>query len=424
LKKPFYGWVIAVASFLTFGLAVGLPYYNMPFFFDYFVKTFHWALPQIVLGFPLAALPTVFLAPLIIHRFSPRKLILAGTLLTSVALVSFGRMGANIWIYWGIWVLYAFGYTISGPIPHQIIISQWFRKNRGKAMGVLYVGVGLVGFLGSFLVKPLTEHLGFHAALMILGGMVLLSWPLVLFVLRDHPSSKGLNADGAATPAPEVSAKAHSFLYLMSRPSFWLLVIGSGCAVGAISAVNFLMKFVFDSHMTVSRMDPNFQPLLNSTWRAASMIILASSVGGRLIIGAFSDRFSKKWVMVISYVLSASTIPILLSVAPPATPWTFALLFGFAMGADYMLIPLLAAERFGVNSLGRAMAIILPTNTISQTWFPYLIALLKKNFDSYSVPMYTVFGVALMSGVAIALIPRHEKEAGETRPQEAAQASA
>jgi hypothetical protein len=89
-----------------------------------------------------------------------------------------------------------------------------------------------------------------------------------------------------------------------------------------------------------------------------------------------------------------------------------------------MLIPLLAAERFGVNSLGRAMAIILPTNTISQTWFPYLIALLKKNFDSYSVPMYTVFGVALMSGVAIALIPRHEKEAGETRPQEAAQASA
>ena len=228
MKKPFYGWVIAVASFLTFGLAVGLPYYNMPFFFDYFAKAFHWTLQDIVLGFPLAALPTVFLAPLIIHRISPRKLILSGTLLTCIALISFGRMSGSIWVYWGIWVLYAFGYTISGPIPHQIIISQWFRKNRGKAMGVLYVGVGLVGFTGSFLVKPLTERLGFHTALMILGGMVLLSWPLVLFVLRDHPSSKGLNADGDVTPAPEVSAKALSFRHLMTRPSFWLLVIGSG----------------------------------------------------------------------------------------------------------------------------------------------------------------------------------------------------
>jgi hypothetical protein len=70
------------------------------------------------------------------------------------------------------------------------------------------------------------------------------------------------------------------------------------------------------------------------------------------------------------------------------------------------------------------MAIILPTNTISQTWFPYLIALLKKNFDSYTVPMLTVFGVALLSGITIALIPRHEKEVEEIHPREAAEASA
>jgi len=40
------------------------------------------------------------------------------------------------------------------------------------------------------------------------------------------------------------------------------------------------------------------------------------------------------------------------------------------MGADYMLIPLMAAQQFGVNSLARSMAIILPVNTIGQTWVP------------------------------------------------------
>ena len=50
------------------------------------------------------------------------------------------------------------------------------------------------------------------------------------------------------------------------------------------------------------------------------------------------------------------------------------------MGADYMLIPLMAAEQFGVNTLARAMAIILPTDTIGQTWFPYFVSLLRRAF--------------------------------------------
>lgn len=414
-SKVFYGWIIAATAFFTLGFTVGLPYYNLPFFYDYFEKAFHWTGPQITLGFPLAALPTVLIGPLLIHRYSPRKLILVGALLTAAAVTCFGLMGGNIWVYWAIWVVFSVGYILSGPIPHQIIVAQWFRKNRGKAMGVLYVGVGVIGFLGSFLVAPLTHSIGFHKALMTLGGIILLAWPLVYFVLRDKPAEKGLFPDGAAAPSAEISAAPHSYRYLVSRYSFWLLLLGSSCSIGAIGAVNMLMKLVFQGHMTVPHSDPQFQRLLDSTWRAASMIILAASIVGRIGIGAFSDYFSKKWVMAISYFLSASTIPILLSVAPPATPWLFASLFGIAMGADYMLIPLMAAEQFGVTSLARAMAIILPANTIAQTWFPYFTAVLKQHYGNYTIPMYVVFTVAAVSGIAIALLPA--PEARRTAPE-------
>ncbi|MEK7406680.1 MAG: MFS transporter [Acidobacteriota bacterium] len=424
MKKVFHGWWVVAATFFSFGLAVGWPYYNISFFYDYFEKTFGWSKSDITLGFPIGALLTIWVGPVLVPRFSPRKLILVGTALTCVAFLGFGTMGPTLWIYWGFWFVYTVGYMLSGPIPHQIIVSQWFRKKRGTAMGILYVGVGLVGFLGSFFVKPLTESTNFHTALMVWGAMVLLAWPLAIFVHRDRPADKGLYPDGADTPSAESLVQARSYRDLIHRYSFWLLVLGSACSIGSIGAVNFHMKLVFLDHMTVSPTDPQFQPLLNSTWRAASMIILASSIAGRVIIGLTSDRFNKKWVMVISYFLSALTIPLLLTVEPPATPWPFALLFGFAMGADYMLIPLMAAEQFGVNSLARCMAIILPVNTIAQTWFPYLVARIRDASGTYSVAMgVVVFAVALTSGLCIALMPRREKDDAALHVQDARRAA-
>ena len=50
----FYGWRIVATGFITLGIALGIPYYNLPFFYDYFQKAFHWDLSQITLGFPIA----------------------------------------------------------------------------------------------------------------------------------------------------------------------------------------------------------------------------------------------------------------------------------------------------------------------------------------------------------------------------------
>jgi MFS family permease len=404
MKKAFYGWWVTAAAVVTFGLSTGLPYYNIGFFFDYFARTFGWSKSQITLGFPLAAILTIWAGPLLIHRFSPRRLILIGTGFTFVALLGFGKMGGALTLYYFFWVVYTIGYILSGPIPHQIIVSNWFKKNRGKAMGIVYVGVGLIGALGSYIVKPLTAHFGFQTALVVLGFLMFITWPVALFVLKDRPADVGQFPDGAPAPAKELSLQSKSFRELLHSFPFWLLLIGSFCSIGSIGAVNFHMKFVF--------LDAGFKAgsQLDSIWSAASIMILISSIAGRLSIGYFSDRFVKKYVMTATYFIVAATIPLLLMVKPPETPAAFAIMFGFAMGADYMLIPLMAAEQFGVNSLPRAMAVILPVNTIGQTWFPYFVSLLRERFGSYAAPMGTVFALAMLGALAIALLPRSAKE--------------
>jgi MFS family permease len=400
-KKPYFGWWIVAASIVTFGIAVGIPYYNLPFFYDYFQKTYGWRLDQITLGFPLAALLTIWVGPVLIPRYSPRKLILAGTALTAMALIGMGLMLGSVYVYFGLYFLYTVGYLFSGPIPHQILVSYWFQKKRGMAMGIVYVGVGLFGALGARFVKPLTEAYGFHTALIVLGLLMFATWPLAFFVMRDRPSEKGLFPDGALEPPADLKREPQPFSALVGSWSFWLLLIGSIASIGSIGAINFHMKFVFrDAGF-------NNQQTLNAAWSTAQFWILISSIVGRLSIGYFADVFPKKWVMTTTYFVVSATIPLLLMVKPPSDPIVFALVFGFAMGADYMLIPLMAAEQFGVNTLARAMAIILPANTIGQTWFPQLVSIMREHYGSYGTPMAYVFSLSIIGAIAIAILPRH-----------------
>ena len=56
------------------------------------------------------------------------------------------------------------GYFLSGPIPHQIILSHWYKKRRGRAMGIAYVGGALLGALGNLLNPWLVTFLPYNAS--------------------------------------------------------------------------------------------------------------------------------------------------------------------------------------------------------------------------------------------------------------------
>jgi MFS family permease len=402
LGQRFYGWWIVATAVFTFGISVGIPYYNLPFFYDYFQKAHHWNLGNITLGLPLVALLTLWVGPLLIPRFSPRILILCGTGLTAVSLFGFSAMDNSVNVYYLLCFVYMMGYIFSGPIPHQILISYWFQKKRGRAMGIVYAGAGLFGGLGSFLVRALTEKYDFQLALVAIGALMFLTWPLCIFLLKDKPGMVGQYPDAADHPTADAALAPRSFALLLRSGSFWLLLLGSICSIAAIGSVNVHMKFVFrDAGFTD-------QAALNGAWTHGSVLILWSSIVGRLSIGYFADLYSKKSVMTATYFIVAVTILLLLRVSPksPLSLDIFAVGFGFSMGADYMLIPLMAAERFGINTLARAMSIILPVNTIGQTWCPYLVSALREHYGNYRDALAVVVGIAIVGAIAIAALPR------------------
>ncbi len=421
MNKRFYGWWITIAAFFTFGIAVGIPYYGGPFFYDYYEKAFGWKRTQTTLGFPLAALFTLWVGPVLVHRFSPRKMIVIGTGFTALAFVGFALQSGSLNMYYFIWFLYSIGYIFSGPIAHQVITSNWFKRQRGRAMAIVYLGVGVFGGISAkYIEQPLTKIFGFRGALFGVAAILLLAWPIALFVMKDRPQDLGQFPDGADGPTEDQKLEPKPISFLLKSYSFWLLMIGSLCSIGAIGSINQHMKFVFKEQGFTN------QAVLNDLFGNATLCILFSSIGGRLFMGYLADKFNKKIVMVATYGLVAATIPLLGLVRPesPGNVYIFSILFGFGMGADYMLIPLMAAEQFGVNTLARAMAVILPADTIGQTWFPYAVANLHDYFGGYGLALKAVFVMSAIGAIAILLLPRSKQDDATLQLQDAGRAAA
>jgi MFS family permease len=413
MKKGFYGWWIVAACFFTFGVSTGFPYYNIAFFFDYFRDDHGWPINIVTLGAPIAVLLTIWAGPIIVPRVSPRLLIIVGTGMTFIAFQWFARLSGETWEYYACWCVYMIGYFLAGPIPHQIIISNWFKVKRGRAMGITYVGVAVIGSFGNKIGPYLASQMPYTEALKWMGFLLLTAWPVAIFMIKDRPEDVGQLPDGATEPVPAAAAaanpgpkqvqRAKTFGELLAKPSFWYLLIGSAASIGSIAAVNFHMKFVFEEQGFTS------QAARNQIWSTASFWVLWTSIAGRLLAGYLADRYSRKYVMLVTYLVVALAIPALFLVTPQqhSFVYLFALVFGFAMGADYMLIPLMAADQFGLSSLPRAMSAILPTDTISQFWFPNFIARLRDAMGAYPQAILVVFATAFVGAVAIALLPKH-----------------
>jgi MFS family permease len=408
MRSFFYGWWIATTAFFTLGLAVGLPYFGMPFFYDYFehpvdVGGFGWSRTTVTLGLPLGTLITLWVAPLLAHRFKPRWLILVGTALTAFALIGFGRMNGSVALYWLLWLVYMVGNVFSGVLTHQVLLSHWFVKRRGMVLSIAYLGISVIGALSArFVALPLTEAFGFRVALQVMGVLLFLIWPLMLFVMRDQPADLGLWPDGEESlqSAPGTPSASFAFGQFLGQRTFWLLLIGGVCSAGAIGAVS--------QHLKLILKDGGFtdQALLDDIYSRTLLLLLIISAVGRLLVGWLADRFAKRTVVTLACTPLVLAFPLLYTVTPPATPYLFALLYGLATGGDFLVVALMAADHYNVATLARVLTILLPVMTVGQTWFPYLVAVLREQTGSYALPLGVALTLALVGWLVLVVLPR------------------
>src|SRR5713226_6319367 len=167
---------VAMTGFLALFSIVGLALYGLPFYYDFMVKEFGWTRTQVTSGNALSKLligPLFgFIAGWIVDRFGPRRLMLAGILMAGIALIGLSVMSA-LWMFYFFYLFNALGYVCGGPLPNQVLLSRWFDRSRGKAMGIAYLGIGLGGAAVPWISNTLVQHFGWQAALRTLGVLII-----------------------------------------------------------------------------------------------------------------------------------------------------------------------------------------------------------------------------------------------------------
>ena len=86
--------------------------------------------------------------------------------------------------------------------------------------------------------------------------------------------------------------------------------------------------------------------------------------------------------------------------------YLFAVTFGIGLGGEYLIIPLIAAELFGVGVLGRVMGIVVTSDGVAEAVSPMLVGYLRDATGSYRIGFTALIVVALLGAAAIALLPR------------------
>ena len=384
-------------AFAALFSVVGLALYGLPLYYDFMVREFGWSRTMVTSGNALSKLVVGplfgFGAGWIVDRFGPRRLMLAGILMAGGALMGLGVMSA-VWAFYFFYFFNALGYVCGGPLPNQVLLSRRFDKGRGKAMGIAYLGIGFGGAIVPLLSASLTSRFGWRASLALVGvAIVVIALPLAYFVRDERTAGEGRGLADATRREPPDSAAVGA---LLTAPAFYLLAIGSMASIAAVGGTNQHLKLFLS-------LDRGY-----AQGEAARIIslVLTVSIAGRLLMGWLADRVPVKYVMLLIYLLVAGSVPLLLAGSSRSTMYLFAVVFGLGLGGEYMIIPLMAGQLFGVQVLGRVMGIVLTADGVAEATAPMFVGYLRDRSGAYTSGFLTLVATAAAGAIAIALLPQ------------------
>lgn len=398
--RAFYGWWVVFAAFLNLFFSVGIVYYGFPVFYPSIIGSLGFTRAQLtqgfLVGFVVAGLLLGLLAGILIDSLGSRLVIRVGIWWVGLPLILMGSM-TRLWQYYVLCIAEVVGFVLTGPIPNQVLVSNWFRLKRGRAMGIAYLGLGVGGAISPLLINRLIQSFGWRRAFEIIGSLILIVlFPVSQWITRSSPHEFNLLPDGI--PPADTNEPASSQLEVMSSASvaravrttnFWLIVTGCTFTIGAIGAVT--------QHLILFLTGEGYS--LTGASRISSGLLI-SSLAGRVIVGYFADRYSRKNVMALFYFVLALATPLLFAAPRPAPVWGFALLYGFAMGADYMLIPLVTADCFGLSALGKLLSLIITGYSLGQWFAPWLAGRIFDTRHRYDLA-WLIMSVASAMGAAL-----------------------
>jgi len=405
----FYGWLIFLATVLSYMFMYGLRY-SVGVFFVPLQNEFGWTSAMtagtVTVFFWVYGFTALFIGRLC-ERIGVRLTISLGGLLLGVGgiLASFTGDLWHLYVAWGIFA--AIGSSILYTIPNMVL-GRFFQKHRGKAVGWSSIGISAAqAILVPFAAWAIIQY-GWRPAFIILGVFVLVGVSLPGYLIfRESPESIGLGKDGIKATFQEekvnvsredIGAVGWTAKDALRTRSFRLILVSYFFQVGGVVS---LLTFVVPHIIRLG-----IDPLAAST--AIGVIGVMSAIGS-FIFGFVSDLIGRKYTIALT--TGGIAISMLVStIIPPNIILLYAwvTLYGLTYGGAPEQYAAIVTDYFGSRKDISLFGYVMFAGALGGGLFPLVGGYLSDLTGGYYASLLFL-GVGML-GALLTILPVKQPE--------------
>ena len=389
------GWAVLLGSFI--GLGVGLAsmvYYSTGIWIRPWQEEFGWTRAEIGFQQTITVLVMILMAPVagrLIDRYGIRPVTAISLLGYAAFLLLFPFMDGSLSMLYAL----SFGYAIFGMgttgLAFTRAVNAFFVKNRGLALGIALTSGGVMAYAIPRFMTPFVAENGWRAGYVVMFLIVLVSTPLVYFLLRDEPET-----DNSEDAAAAQTKSGTTFSAAIRTVTFW--------KVAAI--------FLFISSAVLGLI-PAFIPLLQDAGLTAAeagglaAIMGLSVMVGRLLIGFIIDRIFAPYVTAMAFTLVALGC-LALGLGGVDYAIFAAIALGFAVGAEVDLIGYFTARYFGLQHYGAIYGLLYSVFIFGAAISPLYTGYIWDVTGNYDLALMIAAALMIPVVVISLTLPRFE----------------
>ena len=238
LAKPkFYGWYLLAVLFALDFVNMGFPYYGGAVINGYMIHQIPMSRSTLGLGFTLLNLAVGLSAVVVaahIVKFGVRATFIVGS-----SLICFGSLFLAIictkpWHYlFAFGIVNGIGISFSTIVTSATTVTRWFRRYRGRGIGIALSGSGFSGFAVSWFLDQMLRTAGgnWRAGWYIVAAAAAIAGLVAFLFVKESPESLGQFPDGISVADLAVPTRtdhlATNYPWTASQayrtPAFWLI---------------------------------------------------------------------------------------------------------------------------------------------------------------------------------------------------------
>lgn len=332
----------------------------------------------------------------LMDRFPLRRLMVLGGICLGCGYVAISMATSFAQVLVIFAVLIAPANVLIGPVAITVLLSRWFAKKRGRAVGIAIAGISAGGFLFPLVISGLLAAFEWRTALRALAA-VLFVWtvPMAMLVV-DRPADRGLSPDGAdetvAQTQTELARKPISAREILTDPAFWMIAVTvSIVTAGLKGMITNLAPLAIDTGATAAQAAP-----LISIYAACGFV-------AKLNFAALADKVGPRVLMFCG--LGGFAAGMLCMTQAHVGYWVIALAVAITGLFGGLMVPaesFLAPRVFGQRGVGRAMGLLSGVILLAMLATPPLYGLIYDLTGSYTGMFWTF---AAMATAALFWVP-------------------